>query len=429
MALDPEELKKRRAQRKAEKAARKRKLLIRIAIASVILILCGVLIFVLLPNRDPAADNSSVTAPPATLSPTDEPQEDPVEATEAPVTTTIHLAFGGDVNVTDKVVASGGVTNNYTRVFMDVAHILAEADLTAVNFEGNLCGAPYGSSTVSAPQELVNALNNAGVDLVQLSNSYSINQGISGLVSTIDGIRAAGMEPLGVYADQAAFKQGKGYTIRTVQGVKIAFVAFTKGMDGMALPPGSENCVNLLYTDYESTYQSVDTQGIISILDAAQQEKPDITVAMLHWGSEYNDNISSSQKSIVSLMQEHGVDAIIGTHPHYVHQMDYDQETGSFVAYSLGDLIGDGEKAGSQYSVILDLEITKDNRSGNAQITGYSYTPIYTITENNTTQRVVRIHEAMAAFEDNFIGCVSSSVYDDMIYSLSRIEDRISGTE
>ena len=415
MPIDPEELKKRRAQRQAARAARKRKMWIRIAIIAAVLLITGILLFVLLPKNQAAEapDDAAV------------PSQETVQESDSN-TTTVHIALAGDVNITDKVVASGGADYDYTEMFLDIAHILAEADLTAVNLEGNLSGAPYGSDSASAPQQLADALSRAGVDIVQLANSYSINQGLSGLASTIQSVRAAGMEPVGVFEDTAAFKKSNGYTIQTVQGVKIAFVAFTKGMDGMALPAGSENCVNLLYEDYESTYQDIDTEGITSILEAASRENPDIIIAMVHWGSEYRDAISESQEDLVYLFQEYGVDAIIGTHSHFVQRIDFDEEAGTLVAYSLGDLVGDAEQSGSQYSMILDLEIAKNTRNGKAQITGYSYTPIYTVSEGNSV-RVVRIAEAMAAYEDSFIKKVSDAIYEDMSYSLSRIESRIAG--
>ena len=202
-------------------------------------------------------------------------------------------------------------------------------------------------------------------------------------------------------------------------------MAFTKGMDGMTLPKGSEHCVNVLYTDYDSTYQSLDKSTINKVLDAVEAEKPDLTVAMLHWGSEYNDTVSSSQKSIVSLLQERGVDAIIGTHPHYVQQMTYDPETGNFVAYSLGDLLGDGQRSGTEYSVILKLEITKSAEG--TKITGYSYTPIFTVAERGSALRSVRIKEAMLAYESNYVERVQDTTYEAMTYALTRIDARIKG--
>lgn len=412
MAIDPEELKKRREKRqqqRLEKQKKQRKLILRLVIAGVVLVACGVLIL-LLSRKDAPAETQT---PQST-----ESRED---------LTVIHFAAAGDLNITDRVVAAGGGTYQFSPAFLDVAHILADADLTAVNLEGNLCGAPYGSKTKSAPQQLADALSAAGVDLVQLANSYSINHGISGLSQTINSVRTAGMEPLGVFADQSAYRSSKGYTICEVQGIRIAFVSFTKGMDGMALPAGSEHCVNVLYTDYESTYQDVDTQGISTILDAVAREVPDLTVAMLHWGSEFNNTISASQERIVKLMQEKGVDAIIGTHSHYVQEMTLDEETGNFVAYSLGDFFGDADRAGSEYSVILDLEITKDNATGETKITNYSYTPIFTVAEKGAALKVMRLESAVKAFEDEFLDRVSQKTYEDMLYAKERILARISG--
>ena len=426
-SADWEARKQRREEQQRKRKAQQRKMLIILLGAVVVLALIITLIVVFSGKKKDAPPEPE--APPAQVQ-QDENQAD-AETTppskEDPNFKTIRIAAAGDVNVTDRIVNSGGLNYDYTSVFMDVAHMLADADLAVVNLEGNICGAPYGTGTASAPQGLVEALDKAGVDLVQLANSYSINKGISGLKQTINGVRAAGMEPLGAYEDESAFRAGKGYTICVVDGIKVAFVAFTKGMDGMALPGGSENCVNLLYEDYASAYQNINYEGISAILDAAAKENPDVTVAMLHWGSEYNDTISPSQEKIVKYLQENGVDAIIGTHPHYVQKMVFDQEAGTFVAYSLGDLLSDGERSGTQYSVILNLEITKDMRSGEVQISDYYYVPIYTVAEKGEPLRVVRIAESLFAYECYFLGRVSQETYTDMQYALERVRARVAG--
>lgn len=421
MLPNPEERKRLRQEKAAQRAEKqKKRLRIQLIAAAVVLITCAGLIFGL-SRRTPQPDTSDTQAStgPASTQAT-------VPEETKPATTIIHYAAVGDLNINDATVSAGGAGYVYTDTFMDIAHLLADADIASVNFEGNLAGEPYGSS-FSAPQSMATALQKAGIDLIQMANSYSINRGVSGLASSIDAIRAAGMEPLGVYATNGAFQQSKGYTIRTVEGVKIAFVAFTKGMDGMALPPGSENCVNVLYTDYDGTYQNVDTERIKTILSAAKKEKPDITIALLHWGSEYNDTISKSQGAIVELLQTNGVDAIIGTHSHYVQKMTFDEEKGQFVAYSLGDFFSDAQRAGSEYSVVLDLEITKDNRTGKAKITNYSYTPIFTVNEDGKPLRVVRIQEAIAAYESGYFQRVSQETYNKMTYALTRIKARIAG--
>ena len=341
--------------------------------------------------------------------------------------TVIHLTAGGDLNITDDVVAAVGRDGSYREAFMDVLHLLSSADLSVLNFEGNFCGAPYGSDSRSAPESVVKTLADAGVDMLQLANSCSIRGGISGLISTINAVKNAGIEPLGVYRSKAEASAGKGFTLMEVQGVRIAFVAFTKGMDGMTLPRGNEGCVNVLYEDYNNNYQKVDTAGITQVMNNVNVAKPDLVVAMVHWGSEFNDTISTTQNKICKLLQENGADVIIGTHPHYVQKITFDEKTGAFVAYSLGDFFGDATRAGSEYSILLDLEITKDNNSGKTRVTGYSYTPIFTVREEGKPLRVVRINTAMASYDNYYIDRVTKETYDAMKYALTRIAARTKG--
>jgi len=411
MAIDPEELKRRRQQRleaKQKRKARKRKMIIRLAIAAAAIILVGVIIFAIAASVDKAKKKKAA------------------EAMEGSQTTTIRLTATGDLNVTGRLVTSETGTVDYDAMFMDVAHLLADADVTVVNLEGVACGEPYGDSK-SVPQALLKTLDMAGVDFVQLANSYAIHKGVYGLATTIDAVRAAGMEPLGVYKDKDDRKAGGGFTLCEVEGIKIAFVAFTKGMNGMALPAGSEDCVNLLYKDYSSMYQEVDVEGITKVLDAVAKEAPDLTVAMVHWGSENNDELSTSQKTIEDLLQEKGVDAIIGTHPHRVQKIDYDTNTRQLVAYSLGDFVSGFEHAGSEYSIVLNLDITKNHITGETWISGYDYTPIYTVNEAGKQVKVVRIGESMAAFESGYIDKVTKETYESMKNALGRIDARVKG--
>lgn len=406
MAFDPERMRQQQAARAQKELTRAKYKKLRTLLAFLLggIVLAGVLVAAGFGIKHLISRSAKPPAPPT-----------PADLT------VIHLAAGGDLNVTPKIVGPGG---DYTDTFLDVAALFANADIATLNFEGGLYGEPYGEDA-SAPSALPQALKNAGVDLVQLANSYTIYRGTAGLASTHSGMQAVGLTPVGAWPTAAAAKEAGGYTIKEVKGIKIAFVSFTKGMDGMALPPGSEGCVNLLYTDYASSYQEVDTEGITQILERVEEEeKPDLIVALLHWGSEFNDTVSTSQTKIVELMQENGVDAIIGTHSHYVQKMTFDPATGNFVAYSLGDFLGDADRAGTEYSVILDLEITKNKTTGETKITNYSYTPIFTVTDGNAP-KVMRIDTAIAAYENNFISRVSASTYQAMKYALERIAARI----
>ena len=417
---------KREAQRRKQQAEAKR-LRITLILAAVVLVLCTAGIVFLTSRSD-----SSQTTVAAETRPTQKPTQatEPATRAQKSTKTTIHIKAAGDLNVTNTVINAGVAVGgyNYTRAFMDVASTLSDADLTVLNLEGNICGEPYGSDTTSAPRELLEGLRNAGVDLIQMANSCTINNGLIGLTSTLQTIRAAGLEPVGAFASESEFQQSKGYTITEAQGVKVAFVAFTKGLGGRGLPAGNDNLVNILYEDYASTYDKIDRTRITNILKAVEAEKPDITIALLHWGSEYNDDISDTQKSIVNLMKKQGVDVILGTHPHTVQAIEYDELAGTLVAYSLGDFFGDASRGGTNYSIILDLEITKDSSTGTTKVTNYSYTPIYTVSEAESAdgyRRVVRIDKTVEAWEENYLDKVSQSAKESMVYALDRIEARI----
>ena len=412
----------------------RRQTILRWTTFSMILLVCLVMVIALTARGCGKQKNAdSTTQPPTTMAPTTVPTTLPptVSTTPTEPETVIRLVFGGDINVTDKLVAAGGQNGNYdyTQLLMDILPVLSDADATFLNLEGGFYGPPYGSATHSAPLELADALAAAGVDMVQLANSRTIVNGLTGLSNTIRVLRSGGMRPLGVFASAEERAQSQGFTLVNIGGIRVAIVAFTKGLDGMSLPAGSESCVNLLYTDYATTYQNVDTEGITKVLQAAQAQAPDLTIAMVHWGSEYNDTISPTQQQIITLMQGLGVDAIVGTHPHFVQKVDYDPENSTVVAYSLGDLLGDGEKAGTNYSILLQLEITRDNYTGETRITGCDYTGIYLLTpeKDGHDLRLMRILPAMALYENNHIGKVSDQAYENMRYAWQRIQARVTG--
>jgi len=440
MPLSDDELyrrrKKREAQRKKQAAEQKRikRMLI---LAAVILTVCaaGLWYLIGLAPDDEEAPTSSFKPPVATEAP-EETTKPVAPALQDPITK-IHIKAAGDLNITNSVIDAGVAISgyDYSGAFKDVAAILADADLTVMNFEGNVCGEPYGTATTSAPNQLLTDLRACGVDLLQMANSCAVNNGLNGLNMTLQAIRNAGMEPLGAYSNNAEFNTSKGYTITEVNGVRVAFVAFTKGLGGRGLPEGNENLVNLLYTDYASEYKKVDKDRIEKILKNVENEDPDITIAMVHWGSEYSEyseESSGTLNTIISLMKKRGVDVILGTHPHVVHPIVFDQAAGTLVAYSLGDFFGDADRGATNYSIILDIEITKDATAGTTKVTDYSYTPIYTVKESECVdkdRRVVRIDKAIEAYNGNFLDKVSDAAKAGMDKALTRIDERIATTE
>ena len=425
MAFGPDELARRRQERQQrqqqrQQQARQQQVMVkRLAIAGAVLVGVAILLFAL------SFASSGGESAPAQTEPTYATYETEPQGKE----TVIRFTAVGDLNVTDKVVDAGGPGLDFTNLFSDVMPLLADGDLTVVNLEGNLVGPPYGTSTCSAPSQMLQALAVAGVDMVQLANSRTISNGITGLNSTINTVRSVGLVPLGAYATEDDAEENGGYTMWEVKGVRVAVVAFTKGMDNMALPTGSEKCVNLLYNDYSSKYVDVNTEGITDILERVSKEDPDVTVAMVHWGSEFNDTHSKSQLEIRDLLLQNGVDVIIGSHPHYVQEIEFNASKGTLVAYSLGDFAGDGERMGTEYGIVLNVEITKNNETGATKVTGFHYEPIFITEGKNGLLRILRLDAAIGGYESDFLDKVSPEVYESMKNARERIEARVAPKE
>ena len=131
-----------RKKREAEARRMKRRLLL--AAGALALVVAGIFYLATRPAPDEteaAVQTVAQTQPPAETAVTSPLQQSPI--------TTIHIKAAGDLNVTDSVIRSGLSVNgyNFNNAFRDVAALLADADLTVLNFEGNIYGAPYGTET------------------------------------------------------------------------------------------------------------------------------------------------------------------------------------------------------------------------------------------------------------------------------------------
>ncbi|MDD7652069.1 MAG: CapA family protein [Candidatus Faecousia sp.] len=345
----------------------------------------------------------------------------------------ITIAAAGDINISRELLQSARQadgTYDFTNIFMGVSPLLSGADLTVADLEVNFCGEPCDPDAYQAPESLLEALSASGVDLVQTANTVSVYNGIAGLSSTLEAVERSGLTPVGTFATGEAYEQSGGYTIVEEKGFRIAFVAFTKGVGNLKLPEGSEHCVNLLYKDYNTTYQEVDTQGIQAVLGRVQGENPDITVALLHWGSEYDDEVSKTQEEIRKLMLENGVDVILGTHSHLVGEIDADLGAGSLTAFSLGNLLSVDETSGANQGIVLKLEFTMSG--GEAKLTDYTYEPVYLAKGEETgTGRYALLdtNKVISLYESSYIDRVTQEVYESLCKSRDKVAKLVYPTE
>lgn len=340
--------------------------------------------------------------------------------------TSVHLRAVGDIFLTDAMLSDARQSDgsyDFTAQFAGVIPTTGVADITVGNFEGNFTASAYSQENGSYPDALADTLAAAGFDILQTANSFSIHNGISGMLRTRSVISEHGMQSLGTY-ESTSDREKNQVRIFEVNGIRIAFVAFTKGLGGLGLPESNSSCVNLLYSDYTSNYEDIDTDGIVSVLDAAKKQNPDLIVAALHWGSENISEISSSQKSIANLLIRNGVDVILGSHSHRVAEVERrtvtmadDSEKEVVIAYGLGDFCA-ADEGDCSVSLLLDVELCKNRKTGKAFIGEITHRAIATVDRGEDASprfTVFDADDAVALYESNYYDRVSESIYERLL--------------
>ena len=339
----------------------------------------------------------------------------------------VQLAAVGDIMIYDDILAAAQQTEgvyDFSDMFSAVAAYTMGADLTVGNLELNFCGAPYsGKPDFRAPEELARTLQDVGFDVLQTANTYSIQNGMTGLSSTISALDAVGIDHLGTYASTQEREQSRGVLIKTVNGVRMAFIGFTKGLNNLTLPQGSEYAVDLLYTDYDTDYSRVAEDAILNAVRSAEAADPDIIIAMLHWGSEYDNTITDTQKKIENLLLENGVDVILGSHSHVVGRMEEKQVTTKsgeektcFVAYSLGNFLASQTQSGTMESALLNLEITKSGSTGETCVSAARYTPLYILKQEGAAQTTFQILPIRSAITSGLFPDAAQTLTDALAH-------------
>ena len=175
-------------------------------------------------------------------------------------------------------------------------------------------------------------------------------------------------------------------------------------------------------------YRAVSTAGITQVLKAVASEQPDVTIALLHWGSEYNDLISShpdddsgpdvQQRRWMPFWEPSPLRPAGGV------QRGHRQAGG---ATPWGTFSAPGTGPVQEYSVLLDLEITRDNATGETKITSPARPPPIATVGSGADHRVVRLGNAMTAYELGALDAVTPDEYAALQNGLDRATRKTQG--
>jgi poly-gamma-glutamate synthesis protein (capsule biosynthesis protein) len=271
----------------------------------------------------------------------------------------LKLLFAGDVMMHLPEINSAKKDSGYDfePMFRYVAPIISGADIAVANLETTFGGKPYsGYPQFSAPDTLAYFLKKAGFDLMVTANNHSADRSTKGIIGTCDGLDKAGMAHTGTFRDSAEKAANYPYMIEK-NGMRLAFLNYTYGTNG--LPVHKPAIVN-----------TIDTLEIQKDIDAAHAKKAEIIIVVFHWGIEYQREPNEEQKKIALFCLNHGIDIVIGSHPHVLQPAVWetygkapDLKKG-IVVYSLGNFVSNQHDRYTDDGMMFELNLKKNKFSG-----------------------------------------------------------------
>lgn len=331
----------------------------------------------------------------------------------------VTLVMAGDMLMHMPVNRSGIRADgdiDFTHLFTYTQSTISEADIAIVNQEVILGGAELGISgypMFNTYYEVGDAIADAGFDVVLHATNHAVDRGKEGLINCMSYWEEKHPE-IAYLGIQDTQEERDTVYVTEQNGIKIAILNYTYGLNGLSLPEGMPYAVNLM--DKEQMAKDI----------AKAKELSDFVVVCPHWGTEYVLKASSYQKDYAQFFLENGVDLVIGTHPHVIEPVEMlsDEEGNEMlVYYSLGNYVNstaseENDIGKRMLGAIAEVTITR-TESGDAVIDNYTAHPIVTyVSENKKNISVFPLN----MFNDN-LAKSSFTVKLDTNFSKSYLED------
>ncbi|MGV0343871.1 CapA family protein [Corynebacterium lehmanniae] len=229
-------------------------------------------------------------------------QEEP-EVVEEESTVTIRSI--GDILVHSDVYTAARTDTgfDFSGMFDPVRAFVQDADITTANMEVPVAGEEFGLSgypQFNAPPEIIDALKDSGVDIVNNATNHSMDRGGGGVVASTGNMRERGMLYTGSYSSE---QDKSAPRIIEANGITVGFLGFTYGTNG--LPVEQEHFASLI-------------DDTLAAQVAALDSEVDVAVVMLHMGDEYAPLPNEFQEETATAALDAGADLVLGGHPHVV---------------------------------------------------------------------------------------------------------------
>ena len=180
----------------------------------------------------------------------------------------------------------------------------------------------------------------------------------------------SGVLGVGAYSSRSDREKAR---IIDINGMKIGFVACTNGFNGK---------YGLLGDDKYALASTRNLDAVERDIELCRQSGAEFIIMIAHWGDEYSDTYASYQLDLAKRFISMGADAIFGSHPHVVQQIEWvsavrgDGEVSAPVVFSLGNFMANMSAEKSNFGLYVKMTLVREDGGGIA-VDGIEYMPLY----------------------------------------------------
>ncbi|MDR0396405.1 MAG: CapA family protein [Oscillospiraceae bacterium] len=313
--------------------------------------------------------------PVAVYQPTIEPTAAPTP-TPPPQSRTVTLGVSGQIYLDGNLRKSGLIETgayNFESIFSQIAPYASAPDAMMVTLETTVSDAPP-YDTYCAPSEILTALKNAGVDIINLGTERILEEGFEGLSKTRAAVEMHGFSVTG--AHRSPDEQALPLTL-DLNGVKVAVLSYTYGLSTVGAKQGSKD-------QRAIAVNTIDPQRIRQDAETARERGANLVIVNMNWGKRTATKPAAAETKIVDEIADCGVDVILGVHPSSAHKMERRNVTWAdgtehevFIAYSLGNFLTNERETDQIVGMLLTLQFTLDPGSDRARLTDAKWMPTW----------------------------------------------------
>jgi hypothetical protein len=263
------------------------------------------------------------------------------------------LLFSGDVLPHLGVVRTACPRGrcDFAALLAPTKSLVSEVDLAVCHLEVPIVRPGQriiGYPSFGSPWALARGLAETGWDHCSTASNHSIDRGMSGIDSTLDALDSVGITHAGT---ARTVDEAREVDVREVNGIKVAHISATYGLNGLRLPKGQGWRV-----------RRIDTSSILSAAGAAKEAGVPVVIVSLHWGVEYRHAPTAEQQKIARVLMTSGkVDLIVGHHAHVVQPIR--NVAGKWVVYGLGNHVSGqvprGRKLAVQDGLLVEVRLVE----------------------------------------------------------------------